>query len=96
MSLFKISEKIVLNKLKKIEYGSLKLINYDGQVFHFGNLEDELTADIKIKNEKFYEGKILNDDGALTLLVTIDKNVLNSESRNKLMDDLIEKKGRTE
>ena len=49
MSLFKISEKIVLNKLKKIEYGSLKLINYDGKVFHFGNLENELTADIKDK-----------------------------------------------
>ena len=43
----------------------------------------------EIKNEKFYEGKILNEEGALTLLVTIDKNVLNSESRNKLMNDLI-------
>lgn len=44
-----------------------------------------------INNEKFYEGKILNDEGALTLLITIDKNILNSESRNKLMLDLIEK-----
>ena len=44
-----------------------------------------------INNEKFYEGKILNDQGALTLLITIDKNILNSESRNKLMLDLIEK-----
>ena len=42
-----------------------------------------------IKKEKFYEGKILNEEGALTLLVTIDKNVLNSENRNKLMNDLI-------
>ena len=65
MSLFKISEKIVLNKLKKIEYGSLKLINYDGQVFHFGNLEDELTADIKIKNEKFYFNIIVGGSSAL-------------------------------
>ena len=54
MSLIKISEKIILNKLKKIDYGSLKLINYDGQVFHFGNLENEFTADIKINNSKFY------------------------------------------
>ena len=44
-----------------------------------------------INNEKFYDGKILNDEGALTLLITIDKNILNSESRNKLMVDLIEK-----
>ena len=65
MSLFKISEKIVLNKLKKIEYGSLKLINYDGQVFHFGNLEDELTADIKINNEKFYFNIIVGGSSAL-------------------------------
>ena len=49
MSLFKISEKIVLNKLKKnFTYGSLKLINYDGQVFHFGDLESKLSSDIKI------------------------------------------------
>jgi cyclopropane-fatty-acyl-phospholipid synthase len=65
MSLFKISEKIVLNKLKKIEYGSLKLINYDGQVFHFGNLEDELTADIKLNNEKFYFNIIVGGSSAL-------------------------------
>ena len=65
MSLFKISEKIVLNKLKKIEYGSLKLINYDGQVFHFGNLEDEFTADIKINNEKFYFNIIVGGSSSL-------------------------------
>ena len=65
MSLFKISEKIVLNKLKKIECGSLKLINYDGHVFHFGNLEDELTADIKINNEKFYFNIIVGGSSAL-------------------------------
>ena len=65
MSLLKISEKIILNKLKKIEFGSLKLINYDGQVFHFGNLENELTADIKINNEKFYFNIIIGGSSAL-------------------------------
>ena len=65
MSLLKISEKIILNKLKKIKYGSLKLINYDGQVFHFGNLENELTADIKINNEKFYFNIIIGGSSAL-------------------------------
>ena len=65
MSLLKISEKIILNKLKKIEYGSLKLINYDGQVFHFGNLENDLTADIKINNEKFYFNIIIGGSSAL-------------------------------
>ena len=43
MSLFKISEKFVLNKLKNITQGNLKLINYDGKVFHFGDLESKLS-----------------------------------------------------
>jgi len=48
MSLIKISERFVLNKLKKISHGNLKLINYDGKVFHFGDLESKLSSDIKI------------------------------------------------
>ena len=54
MSFVKISEKIVLNKLKNIGSGNLKLVNYDGKVFQFGNLESELSADIKITNPNFY------------------------------------------
>ena len=48
MSFTKFSEKIVLNRLKDIENGNLRLVNYDGKVFHFGNLESKLSADIKI------------------------------------------------
>ena len=48
MSLIKISERFVINKLKKISQGNLKLINYDGKVYHFGDLEDSLVADITI------------------------------------------------
>ncbi len=54
MSIIKISEKIILNKLKNIESGNLKLVNYDGKVFQFGNLENKLSADIKITNPNFY------------------------------------------
>ena len=57
MSFVKISEKIILNKLKNIESGNLKLVNYDGKVFQFGNLESKLSADIKITNPK--NGKYL-------------------------------------
>ena len=42
MSFVKISEKIILNKLKNIKSGNLRLVNYDGKVFHFGNLENKL------------------------------------------------------
>ena len=54
MSFTKLSEKIVLNKLKNIDNGNLKLVNYDGKVFHFGSLESKLSADIKITNPAFY------------------------------------------
>jgi len=65
MSFTKISEKIILNNLKKIEHGSLKLINYDGQVFHFGNLESKLTADIKINNSRFFFNIVIGGSSAL-------------------------------
>ena len=65
MSFLKISEKIVLNKLKKIKNGNLKLINYDGNVFHFGSLESNLSADIKINNPKFYFNIISGGSSAL-------------------------------
>jgi len=39
MSFTKVSEKIVLNKLKNIENGNLKLVNYDGKVFPYGNVD---------------------------------------------------------
>ncbi len=65
MSLIKISEKIILNKLKNIEYGNIKLVNYDGKVFQFGNLESKLTADIKITKSNFYFNIILGGSSAL-------------------------------
>ena len=54
MSLIKFSENFVLKKLKNISYGNLKLVNYDGKVFHFGDLESNLSADIKINDPKFF------------------------------------------
>ncbi len=65
MSFKKISEKLVLNKLKNIEKGNLKLVNYDGKVFQFGNLESKLSADIKINNPEFYLNIILGGSSAL-------------------------------
>jgi cyclopropane-fatty-acyl-phospholipid synthase len=65
MSFIKVSEKIILNKLKNIENGNLKLVNYDGKVFHFGNLESKLSVDIKIINPAFYFNIILGGSSAL-------------------------------
>ena len=65
MSFTKFSEKIILNKLKNIKDGNLKLVNYDGKVFHFGNLESKLSADIKIINPVFYFNIISGGSSAL-------------------------------
>ena len=65
MSLFKISEKFVLNKLKNITQGNLKLINYDGKVFHFGDLESKLSSDIKVNNPQFYFNVVMGGSSAL-------------------------------
>jgi len=65
MSLVKISEKFVLNKLKSISQGNLKLVNYDGKVFHFGDLESELSSDIKINHPRFYFNVVMGGSSAL-------------------------------
>ncbi len=65
MSINKISEKIVINKLQNIKNGNLKLINHDGKVYHFGDLENKLTTDIKVINPKFYFNIIVGGGSAL-------------------------------
>ncbi len=65
MSLKKISEKFIISKLKLIKNGNLKLVNYDGKVYHFGDFESNLSADIKINNSGFYLNLILGGSSAL-------------------------------
>ena len=65
MSLIKFSENFVLKKLKNISYGNLKLVNYDGKVFHFGDFESNLSVDIKINDPKFFFNLILGGSSAL-------------------------------
>ena len=81
MGLTKISEKIILNKLKNLECGNLKLVNYDGKVFQFGNLESKLTADIKISNPNFFFNIILGGSSALGE-AHMDKDFYTSELTN--------------
>ena len=56
----------------------------------FPNSQMELDSLLLIaNNQKFYDNKILNKYGTLTLLITIDKEILNSKDRDKLMQNLI-------
>ena len=60
----------------------------------FPNSQMELDSLLLIaNNQKFYDNKIINKDGALTLLITIDKEILNSKDRDKLMQNLIKLSG---
>ena len=53
MNLFKISDKIVFNTLKKIEFGYLEVIHHNGELFKFGYPNDQLKANLIIKNPNF-------------------------------------------
>ncbi len=53
MNLYKLSDKIVFNILRDINFGYLKIINYQGEIFEFGNKDDSLKAFLKIKKPNF-------------------------------------------
>ena len=49
MSLNRLSDKLVFNILAGINIGYLEITNYQGEVFKFGNPQDNLKAKLKIK-----------------------------------------------
>lgn len=55
--------------------------------------EDQITLDSLLKGAvslKFYSGQLINsDNGATLILVTINKDVLNSKNRDQLVNDII-------
>ena len=53
MSLYTLSDKIVFNILKDIDYGYLEIKTYQGRLVKFGNKDETLKASIKIKKPNF-------------------------------------------
>jgi len=53
MFIYKASDKIVFNILSKINYGYLEITSFDGNVFKFGNPEDNLKTNLIIKKPNF-------------------------------------------
>ena len=49
----KISDSLVFKALKYIKYGHLKLTNFNGNIFYFGNNKENLKAEIKINKPGF-------------------------------------------
>ena len=50
MILHKIADKIIFNILKRISVGYLEITSISGELLKFGNYEDKLKADLKIKS----------------------------------------------
>ena len=50
MILHKIADKIIFNILKRIRVGYLEITSISGELLKFGNYEDKLKADLKIKS----------------------------------------------
>ena len=53
MNLYNFSDKIVFRILQDINSGYLEITNFDGEILKFGNPEDSLKANIKIKKPNF-------------------------------------------
>ena len=50
MILHRIADKIIFNILKRIRVGYLEITSISGELLKFGNYEDKLKADLKIKS----------------------------------------------
>ena len=49
MLLYSVADKIVFSILKRINVGSLEISTFSGEVLKFGNPNDKLKANLKIK-----------------------------------------------
>ncbi len=84
MNLFKISDKIVFNILKNIEFGYLEIIHHNGKILKFGNPKDPLKANLKIKNPNFTFNLIKGGS------VGFAESYMKNEFETKNLSDLIE------
>ena len=50
MILYKVADKIIFNILKRIDVGYLEITTLSGELLRFGNYDDKLKADLKIKS----------------------------------------------
>ena len=70
MTLNKVCDNFVFKFLKYIKHGHLKLTNFNGQVFYFGNDKEDLKVEIKINTPGFAISIIKN--GSVVILDVYD------------------------
>ncbi len=84
MNLFKISDKIVFNILKNIEFGYLEITNHSGELLKFGNPRDSLKANLEIKKSNFTFNLIKGGS------VGFAESYMRNEFQTKNLSNLIE------
>ena len=84
MNIYKISDKIVFNTLKNIEFGYLEIISHNGELLKFGNPNDTLKANLEIKKPNFTFNLIKGGS------VGFAESYMKNEFETKNLSDLIE------
>ena len=84
MNLFKISDKIVFNTLRNIEFGYLEITNHSGELLKFGNPRDPLKANLDIKKSNFTFNLIKGGS------IGLAESYMRNEFETKNLSDLIE------
>ena len=84
MILYRIADKIIFNILKKISIGYLEITSISGELLKFGNYEDKLKADLKIKSSALSYNLIKG--GSVGLAESYMKNEFETSNLSNLIE----------
>ena len=84
MILNQLSDNFVFKTLKYIKYGHLKLTNFNGDVYYFGNEKEDLKAEIIIKKPDFTLSLIIN--GSIGLAESYMKDEFETNNLSNLIE----------
>jgi cyclopropane-fatty-acyl-phospholipid synthase len=84
MILYRIADKIIFNILKRINVGYLEITSTSGELLKFGNYEDKLKADLKIKSSALSYNLIKG--GSVGLAESYMKNEFETSNLSNLIE----------
>ena len=84
MFLYKATDKLVFNILKKIDYGYLEITTFDGKILSFGNLNENLKVKLKIQNPNFTYNLIRT--GSVGLAESYMRNEFETDNLSNLIE----------
>ena len=80
----KISDLIVFQTLKNLRHGFLEIKNFDGEVFKFGDVNDQLKARIEIKHPSLNYNLIRN--GSIGLAESYMQGYFETDNLSNLIE----------